>query len=284
MRTAKTVDRLRQAVRAARQEGKTIGLVPTMGFLHAGHMSLVDRARRETDLVVVSIFVNPAQFGPSEDFEAYPRDEERDLAMLEEAGVDLVFMPSAEEMYPEGFATYVLQEGSLTETLCGRSRPGHFRGVTTIVAKLFNLVGPDRAYFGQKDAQQVAVIRRMVKDLNFDVRIVACPIVREDDGLALSSRNTYLDSRQRQDATVLSRALFEARAAIEAGQRRAAAIRELVRNRIAAVADARIDYVEVVDADDLTPLEKLQGRIMIAVAVRIGKPRLIDNIQMTVDR
>ncbi len=283
MKTATTIAGLRQAVRPARQEGKTIGFVPTMGFLHAGHMSLVQRARRETDLVVVSIFVNPTQFGPNEDFEAYPRDEKRDLAMLEKAGVDLVFLPSAREMYPDGFATYVLQEGTLTETLCGKSRPGHFRGVTTIVAKLFNLVNPDRAYFGQKDAQQVAVIRRMVRDLNFDVQIVACPIVREDDGLAMSSRNTYLDQEQRRQATVLSQALWEARAAIEAGQRRADVIRELVRNRIASVPGARIDYVEVVDADDLTPLEKLRGRVMIAVAVKIGRPRLIDNIQVQVN-
>ncbi len=282
MKTVTTSARLRKAVKAARREGKTIGFVPTMGFLHAGHMSLVERARRENDLVVVSIFVNPTQFGPNEDYHAYPRDEKRDLAMLEQAGVDIAFLPAADEMYPKGFSTYVLQEGTLTGTLCGRSRPGHFRGVTTIVAKLFNLVRPDQAYFGQKDAQQVAVIRQMVKDLNFDVRIVDCPIVREPDGLALSSRNTYLDPDQRRDARVISQALFEARAAIESGQRDAAAVRELVRSRIASVPSVMIDYVEVVDADDLTPLQRLRGRVMIAVAVKIGRPRLIDNIQLTV--
>ncbi len=278
-----TIDHLRRKIKTARQAGKLIGFVPTMGYLHAGHMSLVERACRENDFVVVSIFVNPTQFGPNEDYDAYPRDEKHDLAILRKAGVDLAFMPTADLMYPDGYSTYVVQEGQLTATLCGRSRPGHFRGVTTIVTKLFNMVQPDRAYFGQKDAQQVAVIRQMVRDLNFDIQVVVCPIVREPDGLAMSSRNAYLDHSQRSDALVLSKALFEARAAIEAGQRDADKVRALVRERISSVPAVQIDYVEIVDADSLKPLKRLQGRVLIAVAAKIGLPRLIDNIQLTLD-
>ncbi len=282
MKTIESKEALRRAVSDARRSGQTIGLVPTMGFLHQGHLSLIHRARKENDLVVVSIFVNPTQFGPDEDLDTYPRDIERDTAMMNDAKVDLVFLPAADQLYPQGYATYVEVQGAMTQTLCGRSRPGHFRGVTTIVSKLFHLVAPHRAYFGQKDAQQVAVIGQMAKDLEFDIEIVACPTVREADGLALSSRNAYLSPRQRKDAVVLSASLFEAEKMVAGGEHRAAAVIRHISARIGSVPDANIDYIAALNAETLADLETLTGEVLIAVAVRLGRTRLIDNIRLTV--
>ncbi len=273
---------LRTVLGTCRSAGQSIGFIPTMGFLHAGHLSLMHRARQENDLVVVSIFVNPTQFGPNEDLDAYPRDARRDTELMQSANVDLAFFPTVEEIYPRGFSTYVEVEGPMTQVLCGRSRPTHFRGVTTIVAKLFHLVTPDKAYFGQKDAQQAAVIQQMVRDLDFDLQVVVCPIQRETDGLAMSSRNTYLSPRHRSDAVVLSQSLVEAQHMIESGERSASAVTRFIRARIGAVQDAVIDYVSVVDADTLADLQTLDGEILIALAVKFGKTRLIDNIRITV--
>jgi pantothenate synthetase (EC 6.3.2.1) len=257
----------------------TWGFVPTMGYLHEGHLSLVRRARAENDRVAVSIFVNPTQFGPHEDYARYPRDLERDLRLLEPLGVDLVFVPSVEEMYPPGFQTWVIVE-EVSRPLEGASRPGHFRGVTTVVAKLFNILQPDRAYFGQKDAQQTVVIRRMVQDLNIPVEIVICPTVREPDGLAMSSRNTYLNPEERRAATVLFRALQAAKARYEAGERDAEGLREAMREVIRAEPLARIDYVSVADPETLQELERVEGPALLSLAVYIGTTRLIDNIML----
>lgn len=273
---------LQQKLKVLKKTGKSVGLVPTMGFLHEGHLSLVRQARQENDVVAVSIFVNPIQFGPKEDLASYPRDFERDAELLEAEGVDFIFAPEVADMYPEGYGTYVDVEGEVTGRLCGASRPGHFRGVATVVSKLFNIVAPERAYFGSKDAQQVAVIRRMASDLNFDFEIVACPIVREADGLALSSRNVYLSETERQDALVLSQSLFMAREMIEAGERSAFAVRDAIAERIRQVPSAVVDYIEVVDAFSLEPVEVLSGKVLIALAVKVGKPRLIDNLQIEV--
>jgi pantoate--beta-alanine ligase len=283
MEVVKNPRDLTQTLKALKKEGKSVGLVPTMGYLHEGHLSLVREARRNNDLVVVSIFVNPTQFGPNEDLASYPRDFERDAALLDREGVDFIFAPEAEDMYPSGYATYVDVEGELTGRLCGASRPGHFRGVATVVSKLFNIVAPERAYFGIKDAQQVAVIRRMAMDLNFDLEIVACPIVRETDGLALSSRNVYLSEAERTDALVLSQSLFMAKDLIGAGERSAEAVRRAIAERIGAVSSAVIDYIEIVDAMTLAPVDVLSGKILIALAVKVGKPRLIDNLQIEVN-
>ncbi len=255
----------------------SVGLVPTMGYLHAGHMALVERARRENDMVVVSIFVNPAQFGPEEDFARYPRDTQRDLGMLRKAGVDYVFAPEPLEMYLESFSSYVIVEG-LSDKLEGAFRPGHFRGVATVVAKLFNIVPADRAYFGQKDAQQVVVIRRMARDLNFRHHIVVVPTVREPDGLALSSRNVYLDAEERQSALVLSRALFAAKEMYEKGERNAREIRSAVRAMLEAQPGVKTDYVTVSDPDSLEELNGIEGRALVALAARVGRTRLIDNL------
>lgn len=282
MNIIRTVKALREAVNAQRYDNKTIGFVPTMGFLHDGHMSLVSAAKEENDFVVVSIFVNPTQFGENEDLDAYPRDLEGDQAKLEAAGVDVLFYPGVEEMYPKGYATYVEVEGDMTGVLCGSSRPGHFKGVATVVTKLFNMVTPDKAYFGQKDAQQVSVIQRMVRDLNMNVEIIPCPIFREADGLAMSSRNTYLSPQERQDALVLSQALYEAKGAIEAGERSAEKIIQGMVDKISTVDYAIIDYVEIVDAITLNKIETLEGEILIALAVKVGKPRLIDNMRLEV--
>jgi pantoate--beta-alanine ligase len=270
---------LREAVAAARRQGRTIGLVPTMGALHAGHLSLIEAARAETGYVVVSIFVNPTQFGPKEDFSRYPRPLERDLQLCGEAGVDLVFHPEPAVLYPPGYRTYVEVTG-LQDVLCGASRPGHFRGVATIVLKLFNLVQPDRAYFGQKDAQQVRILQQMVRDLNVPVEVRVCTIVREADGLALSSRNQYLDAQQRRQATVLHRALAEARRRIEAGERDAAVLRQAMAQCIESTPGAVLDYAAVVDADSLeAPVQLVPGRpILLALAVKFGATRLIDNL------
>jgi pantoate--beta-alanine ligase len=250
-----------------------------MGALHAGHRSLIDAARRQSDFVVVSIFVNPTQFGPHEDFGRYPRPLAQDLAACAAAGVDLVFNPPAEVIYPPGYRTYVEVTG-LQDVLEGASRPGHFRGVATVVLKLFNAVQPDRAYFGQKDAQQVCLVRQMVRDLEVPVEVVTCPTVREPDGLALSSRNQYLDAHQRRQAPALYRALEEARARYEAGERDGDALRRLLEERIAQTPGAALDYAAVVDADTLAPAGRLTGPTLLALAVRFGATRLIDNVEV----
>lgn len=255
----------------------TWGFVPTMGYLHDGHLSLVRRARAENDHVAVSIFVNPTQFGPHEDYNRYPRDLERDLQLLTPLGVDLVFAPPVEEMYPPGFQTWVVVE-EVSRPLEGAARPGHFRGVATVVTKLFNIIQPDRAYFGQKDAQQAVVIRRMVQDLNIPVEIVVCPTVREPDGLAMSSRNTYLGPEERRAATVLFRALQAAKARYEEGERDAERLRAVMREVIQAEPLARLDYVSVADPETLQELSRVEDRALLSLAVYIGKTRLIDNI------
>jgi pantoate--beta-alanine ligase len=259
-----------------RKAGRSVGLVPTMGALHEGHLSLIRRAREENDVVVVSVFVNPTQFGPQEDYSRYPRDLSRDTALAVEAGADLVFAPAAEEMYLPGHSTWVEVEG-LTDGLCGASRPGHFRGVCTVVTKLFALCRPDRAYFGQKDAQQLAVIRRMERDLNLGVDVVSCAIVREDDGLALSSRNVYLTPEERAQAVVLSRSLRAAEQLVAEGEHRAKAIEATVRQVLAEATLGEVDYVALVDAEELTPVEVIAGEVLLALAVRFGGTRLIDN-------
>lgn len=271
-----TIEEVRNQVRDWKRQGLQVALVPTMGYLHEGHKSLIDHAVRENDRVVVSIFVNPMQFGPGEDLESYPRDMERDAALCEKAGVDVIFHPEPSEMYHDDFSSYV-DMNTLTGGLCGKSRPIHFRGVCTVVSKLFHIVTPDRAYFGQKDAQQLAVIRHMVSDLNFGIEIVGCPIVREEDGLAKSSRNTYLNPQERKAATVLNQALQKAEDAVKKGERDAVKLREEIRNTIEKEPLARIDYVEIVDWNTLEPVEKIQGSILAAIAVYIGKTRLIDN-------
>ncbi|MBS1886293.1 MAG: pantoate--beta-alanine ligase [Actinobacteria bacterium] len=279
-RALRGVEDLRAALAPARREGRTIGLVPTMGFLHEGHLSLLRAARDECDVVVMSLFVNPTQFGPNEDLDRYPRDEERDLRLAGEAGVDLVFAPEVAELYPDGFATAVEVDGGLTSVLDGdpaRRGPGHFRGVTTVVAKLFNIVGPDVAYFGQKDAQQAAVIRRMVRDLDFPVRIQVMPIVREEDGLALSSRNVYLEPADRERAVALSRALAAAEQQARAHDSLAAGL-DAARIELAAAA-IEPEYLEARDAETLAPVAGLTGRpILVAVAAKVGGARLIDNV------
>ena len=270
----KTIDEIRSAVKTAKKQGKTVGLVPTMGFLHEGHKSLIVRAVSENDFVVVSDFVNPTQFGPNEDFESYPRDIEKDRLMCEEAGADIIFNPEPSEMYDNALTTVSVDK--ITKTLCGASRPIHFAGVATVVSKLFNIVAPDRAYFGEKDAQQLLVIKKMVKDLNFDIDIIGCPIIREDDGLAKSSRNTYLNSDERKAALCLSRALNIGKAMIDSGETSAKAVKDAIISEIEKEPLARIDYVEIADLDTLESTDKTEG-ILCAIAVYIGKTRLIDN-------
>lgn len=272
-----TIQEVREQVAQWKREGLTVGLVPTMGFLHEGHASLVDKARSMCGKVVASDFVNPTQFGPNEDLEAYPRDFDRDCALLEEHGCDLVFHPSVEEMYAPNAATYVEILDEMPKQLCGKTRPIHFRGVCTVVSKLFNIVQPDYAFFGQKDAQQLAIIRRMVRDLSFGVQIVACPIVRESDGLARSSRNTYLNPEERQAALCLSRAVFAGQTAAEQGERDAKAVLKRMTDIIEAEPLARIDYVSAVDGETMLPVDKLTDGVLVAMAVYIGKTRLIDN-------
>ncbi len=276
MKVVKTIEEVREAVRGWRAEGLSVGLVPTMGFLHEGHKSLIVRAAAENDRVVVSDFVNPTQFGPNEDLESYPRDLERDAALCEEAGAALIFNPEVDEMYAEDATTFVNMTGP-SEDLCGMSRPIHFRGVCTVVSKLFNIVKPDRAYFGQKDAQQLAVIRRMVRDLNFDLEVVGCPIIREADGLAKSSRNTYLSAEERQAALVLSQAVKLGREMAENGEKSADAIVAAMKKHIEAEPLARIDYVKAVDAVSVSPVTEMNPPVLVAMAVFIGKTRLIDN-------
>ena len=272
---------MKQISRKARGEGKVIGLVPTMGYFHEGHLSLMRRARQECDLVVVSLFVNPIQFGPQDDFRSYPRDEKRDAEMAEKEGMDVLFIPSVSEMYPEGYSTYV-EVQRLTEGLCGRFRPGHFRGVTTVVLKLFNIVNPHKAYFGEKDYQQLKVIEKMARDLNLDVEIVPCPTVREEDGLAMSSRNSYLSEEERRSATVIYKALIEAKRLYENGERDAKKLESRVREILLNEKLVRkIDYVEVVHPETLEELEIVgEDGAVLAVALWIGRARLIDNIKL----
>ena len=270
------IEEVRRQVKEWRKQGLSVGLVPTMGYLHEGHKSLIVKAAAENDKVVVSDFVNPIQFGVNEDLDAYPRDIEADKKVCEEAGADLIFHPEVTEMYAPDFSTYV-EMSKVSEGLCGKTRPTHFRGVCTVVSKLFHIVMPDRAYFGQKDAQQLAVIRRMVRDLNMDIQIVDCPIVREADGLAKSSRNTYLNEAERRAALVLSKAVFHGEDLMKKGERDAETILTAVREIIEKEPMAKIDYVEMVDADTIEPLAKAEGRVLTAMAVYIGKTRLIDN-------
>ena len=280
MRICNTIEDMRAASRAERRGNKRLGFVPTMGALHEGHLSLVRDAKASCDAVAASIFVNPTQFGPAEDLAKYPRSFDRDRELLEKEGVELLFAPSVEEMYPAGAVTWVTVEG-LSGKLDGRSRPGHFRGVTTVVAKLFHIVEPDAAFFGQKDAAQVAIVRRMVRDLNFPVEIVACPIVREPDGLAMSSRNAYLDEQQRKQALVLHRSLLRVKKFWDAGERRAANLVAVGCEEIAAEKSVRLDYFEIVDPDSLNAVERVAEGALVAVAAFVGTTRLIDNILLS---
>lgn len=274
----KTIDEVRQYVKLWRKEGKTVGLVPTMGYLHEGHKSLIERAVKENDCVVVSDFVNPTQFGPNEDFETYPRDIQADAVLCEAAGAKLIFNPEPSEMYHDALTTVSVDK--ITKVLCGKTRPTHFNGVCTVVSKLFNIVMPDKAYFGQKDAQQLCVVKKMVKDLNFDIEIVGCPIIREADGLAKSSRNTYLSAEERKAALCLSRSLKLGRSMIESGETNAAKITQAMKADINKEPLARIDYVEIVNIETLEPAVDASGHILAAMAVYIGKTRLIDNFMI----
>lgn len=275
MKIVRTVKEVREQVKEWKKQGLSVGFVPTMGYLHEGHKSLMDAARKGNDKVVVSIFVNPMQFGPTEDLATYPRDLDHDAALCESAGVDLIFHPEAEEMYEKDFCSFVDMTG-LTEGLCGKTRPIHFRGVCTVVNKLFNIVTPDHAYFGQKDGQQLAVIKRMVRDLNMDIEIVGCPIVREEDGLAKSSRNTYLSHEERKAALILSKTVALGKELAKT-EKDANKVVEAMKKNIETEPLAKIDYVEAVDALSMAPVEKLEGTCMLAMAVYIGKTRLIDN-------
>ena len=275
MKIVGTVKEVREQVKEWKKQGLSVGFVPTMGYLHEGHKSLMDAARKGNDKVVVSIFVNPMQFGPTEDLATYPRDLDHDAALCECAGVDLIFHPEAEEMYEKDFCSFVDMTG-LTEGLCGKTRPIHFRGVCTVVNKLFNIVTPDHAYFGQKDGQQLAVIKRMVRDLNMDIEIVGCPIIREEDGLAKSSRNTYLSSEERKAALILSKTVALGKELAKT-EKDANKVVEAMKKNIETEPLAKIDYVEAVDALSMAPVEKLEGTCMLAMAVYIGKTRLIDN-------
>ena len=276
MNISGSISEVRQIVKEWRKEGLTVGLVPTMGYLHEGHKSLIDKAVKENDRVVVSVFVNPIQFGPTEDLASYPRDLERDAKLCEEAGANLIFHPEKEEMYFDDFSSFVEVQG-VSKGLCGKSRPIHFRGVCTVVTKLFNIVKPDRAYFGQKDAQQLAVVKRMVRDLNMDIEIIGCPIIREEDGLAKSSRNTYLSPEERKAAVILSKSLRLGKEAIKAGERDSKKIIEIITNNINTEKLAKIDYVEIVDPLSIENIDKIENSALVAMAVYIGKTRLIDN-------
>jgi pantoate--beta-alanine ligase len=281
LKICNTIHDMQTASREVRRAGKRLGFVPTMGALHEGHVSLVRAARASSDVVAASIFVNPTQFGPNEDLAKYPRSFERDCEMLEREGVSLLFAPSVEEMYPAGAVTWVTVEG-LSEKLDGRSRPGHFRGVTTVVAKLFHAVEADAAFFGRKDAAQVAILRRMVRDLNFEVEIVVCPIVREADGLAMSSRNAYLDPEQRKRALVLHRALMRVQNLVKAGEHEVAKLLAAGREEVATENSVRLDYLEIVDPNTLDPVKHATSGTLVAIAVYFGSTRLIDNILLVV--
>lgn len=277
MITVETIAEVREITNSWAKQGLTIGFVPTMGYLHAGHGSLIQRARRENDKVVVSIFVNPIQFGPNEDYERYPRDRERDREITEKAGADLVFAPSVKEMFPSPNKAFI-DISELGEYLCGAKRPGHFRGVCTIVAKFFNIIRPDRAYFGEKDLQQLVIIERMVRDLSFDTEIVPCPTVRDRDGLALSSRNSYLSAGERRAARVVPESLNLARKALNSGEKDATVINRIISEKIAAEPLAKVDYIQVVDASLLKPIPRVDRPAVVAIAVFIGNTRLIDHL------
>ncbi|WP_010239155.1 pantoate--beta-alanine ligase [Clostridium arbusti] len=276
METVQSIKETRELIKSWRRNGYTIGLVPTMGFLHEGHKSLIKKASAENDKVVVSIFVNPIQFGPNEDLTSYPRDLEKDKITCDNAGADLIFNPQVSEMYSDNAVTSVTVD-EITEGLCGAKRPIHFRGVCTVVSKLFNIVTPDRAYFGEKDSQQLAVIKRMVSDLNFDIDIVGCPIIREEDGLAKSSRNIYLSDEERKAATVLNKSLNSAKDALQNGERYASKLAHVISEKIDNEPLAKIDYIEIVDSVDLKPVCEITSSILVAIAIYIGKTRLIDN-------
>ncbi|MHB1458283.1 MAG: pantoate--beta-alanine ligase [Armatimonadota bacterium] len=271
-----TIEEIREYLASKHKSGSSIGLVPTMGYFHEGHQSLMRRARKDNDFVVVSLFVNPIQFGPKEDLRTYPRDLQRDARMAEEAGVDVIFNPSAEEMYPSSYCTYVEVTG-LTDSLCGASRPGHFRGVTTVVSKLFNIVMPDRAYFGMKDYQQFKVVERMTLDMNLPIAVVGMPTFREPDGLAMSSRNSYLNPDERITALILSRSLAFAQDRLADGVSCASSLKSMVEQYIMSEPLASIDYVEIIDTDHLRSLAEIRDQALLALAVKIGKTRLIDN-------
>lgn len=276
MKVVKTIKEVREIVSSWRRDGLSVGLVPTMGYLHEGHQSLISKSVSENDRTVVSVFVNPIQFGPNEDLEAYPRDLKRDMEAVEAVGGDLIFNPEPAEMYPSHFTSFI-DTTETTELLCGAVRPVHFRGVCTVVGKLFNIVTPDRAYFGQKDAQQLATIRRFVRDLNFGLEIVPCPIVREADGLAKSSRNTYLSPAERKAALILSKSLALGKKAVDEGERDASNVVSIITESLQTEPLARIDYVEVVDFENIQRVETISGETLVAIAVYIGKTRLIDN-------
>lgn len=282
MMLVKTIKEVREIVSKWRSEGLSVGLVPTMGYLHEGHKSLISKSVSENDRTVVSVFVNPTQFGPNEDLASYPRDIERDKALVESAGGDLIFNPEPAEMYPGHFTTTV-NTTEVSELLCGAKRPVHFGGVCLVVSKLFNIVCPDKAYFGQKDAQQLAVIKRFVRDLNFNIEIVACPIIREDDGLAKSSRNTYLSEAERKAALILSKSLNLGKEAIINGERSVSKVIDIITNNLNTEPLAKVDYVEIVDNENIQRVDTIKGEILCAIAVYIGKTRLIDNFIMEVE-
>ncbi|MGI6718536.1 MAG: pantoate--beta-alanine ligase [Bacteroidales bacterium] len=273
-----TINELREKLSYIRKQGKTIGLVPTMGFLHEGHLSLIKRAKQETDFVVVSDFVNPTQFAPNEDFDSYPRDIDRDYKLAMETGADIVFYPSVEEMYPKGSSTFVEVTGDITKVLCGQTRPTHFRGVTTVVNMLFNIVKPDKAFFGQKDTQQAAVLTKMINDTHQEIELIVCPIIREKDGLAKSSRNTYLNADEREQALILYESLKLAKEKFNGGEKNIDILKQLVVDNINTMPLAKIDYVEIYSYPMLTKIDSAQGKFIIAVAVYFGKTRLIDNV------
>ncbi|WP_101495379.1 pantoate--beta-alanine ligase [Clostridium acetireducens] len=276
MNAVHKIEEVKKQVNEWKKQNLKVGLVPTMGYLHEGHKSLIDRAVKENDKVVVSVFLNPLQFGENEDLDKYPRDLERDLEVCEKAGANLVFNPEVLEMYPESSCSYVNVE-NLTKGLCGAKRPVHFRGVCTVLTKLFHIVSPDKAYFGEKDAQQLAVVKKMVKDLNFNLEIVGCPIIREEDGLAKSSRNIYLSKEERKAALILNKSLKKANSLMENGERNAAKLKEIIENEINSETLAKIDYIEIVDSENLEKLDKIEKTVLVAIAVYIGKTRLIDN-------
>jgi pantoate--beta-alanine ligase len=281
MKIIRSIKKMQQFAANAKKQGKIIGFVPTMGYLHEGHLSLLKQAVKDTDVAVMSIFVNPIQFGPREDFKKYPRDFKRDCRLAKKTGVDIIFYPSAKDMYPEGFQTYVDVVG-LSRYLCGRSRPSHFKGVATIVAKLFNIVNPGMAYFGQKDAQQAIIIQRMARDLNMGLEVKVMPVVRESDGLAMSSRNAYLNATERTEALVLKNALQKAEDMINFGEIQTKKIINQMRMIIKGAPSAKIDYISIVDPQTLRDLKTIKGKILIAVAIKIGKTRLIDNVSLYV--
>lgn len=276
MKIVKTVDEVRAQVKEWRKEGLSVGLVPTMGYLHEGHQSLIKKSVEQNDRTVVSVFVNPMQFGPTEDLESYPRDLEADARLVESTGGDLIFNPEPEEMYKDGFCSFVNMTG-LPDALCGLTRPVHFKGVCTVVNKLFNIVKPDRAYFGEKDAQQLAIIMRMVKDLNMDIKIVGCPIIREADGLAKSSRNIYLTPEERKAAVILSKSVALGKKMVADGEKDAKKIVAAMKELINSEPLATIDYVEMVDMDTMKAIDEVKGHVLCAMAVKFGKARLIDN-------